>query len=382
MKKMFIQLMVLILICSIAAADDFVTIKPGDGTLTEDEVKKFASAFFSKKCGIDEERFDNANWEIAFGHSSLESPAEAYWSISVRSIKQHERIHYMELTEQGEILYWEAHGPGYVQENPGLLDNAVIVEPLESDIQQREVIQLVTEQMVSLGYSGPAESQQLIVEAYFVYDDHFNAGKIPVWLVKIELANGDLWKAAITHNGVILSLTEYNRDYVSYTTPGEDFWVVNFPGEEYFVERDILAGVLECTLSFEDRAFHTGRWRTLVLEWIDLHPYYLNNPGIEYEVAIENIYGIPDVGAISPEQAKENAIDYLNVWITDDLFITRRTIRTNYFVTDAVNPLWVIYISPARGLTRRERAENPSALKRYIVYVEAFSGLVSNIEID
>lgn len=376
------SLMIFIVLGGAAVADTFVTINSESSMLTEDGVRKLATTFFAEKCGIDEDRFENANWEIAYGHSSVDASTEAYWSVSVRSIVQHERIHYMKITEAGEILYWEAHGPGYEQENPGFLDSAMIIEPLDSDIQQTEVIQLVTENMISLGYCDPVEGKQLITEAYFVYDDHFNGGKIPVWLVKIERADGDLWKAAITHNGVILSLTEYNRDYKSYTTPGEDFWFENFPGEDYFNEQSILADVVECKLSFEERAVHTSRWREILLKWIDSHPYYLNNPGIEYVVAIENIYGIPDSRAVSQEDAEDIAFAYLNAQVAEELFLTNRTIRTDYYVTDTENPQWVIRIGQARGLTRQEKMSNAAAQKCYVVYVNAYSGMVSKLSIE
>ena len=382
MKKVLMIMMVFILLGGVAVADTFVPVKSENSLLTEEDIRKLAVDFFAEKCGIDEDRFENAKWEIAYGHSSIEDSSAAYWSVSVRSILQHERIHYMRITGAGEILYWEAHGPGYEQENPELLGSAQIIEPLDSDIQQTEVIQLVTEKMVSMGYCNSVEGQQLIIEAYFVYDDHFNGGSIPVWLVKIERTTGELWKAAITHNGVILALTEYHRDYELYTTPGEDFWVENFPGEEYFNEQSILADVVECRLSFEDRAFHTGRWRTLLLKWIESHPYYLNNPGIEYEIAIEHIYGIPDSRAISQEEAEDAAFAYLNSLVEEELFLTSRAIRTDYYVTDTENPQWVIRIGQARGLTRQEKKSNATVQKCYVVYVNAHSGMVSKLSIN
>lgn len=219
MKKMLICLLVFILVNGIAVADTFVSVEVENDSLTAENVKDFSVAFFAEKFGIEKDGFENANWDITYGHSSVDASTEAYWSVSVSSIAHHERIHYLKLSGSGDVIYWEAHGPGYEQIHPELLDSAVVTAPLDSDIQKDEVIQLVTEQMISLGYCDSVEGQQLTTEAYFVYDDHFNSGKIPVWLVKIECHNGNLWKAAITHNGVILSLTEYDCDYTSYTTP-------------------------------------------------------------------------------------------------------------------------------------------------------------------
>lgn len=164
--------------------------------------------------------------------------------------------------------------------------------------------------------------------------------------------------------------------------PGEDFWIESFPGESYFTEQSILTDVIECELSFEERAAHTSRWREMLLKWIDTHPYYLNHPGIEYAITIEHIYGIPDAQSISQEEAEELAFAYVDSLIAEELCLTSRNIRTNYDVTDNENPQWAIQIGRANGLTIQEKGANASAKKCFVVYVNAHCGNISQCTIE
>ncbi len=258
--------------------------------------------------------------------------------------------------------------------NAGFTVEQARTEPLSTDIQQEAAVQLVAEALIQRGMAIDGTT-----DSHFAFSQHFNGGYIPVWLMQVNV-NGESWKAAVSHKGQLLSLVPSKQDFLCYATPEEDFWSVTFPGETYIEEQQHLTDVLECRISIEERAAHTARWRTLVENWMAEHPYYLNNPGIEYDVTFKSVYGVPDGSVISQEQAEEAAFAYLTGIAEGGLYLTDRTIRTDYFVTDPEHPQWCIRIGRALTLTRAEKDAHPEAMNRYIVCVDAHCGEVISCE--
>lgn len=378
MKKLLCLLLAAILTAAMlpALADSFVSETP-NADFTEQQARAFAVAFFCEKCGLSETDFDAAEWTATFGHSSMETADESRWTITVR-IDGHERRHYLHLTPAGEIILWGGHGAEYTVANPELLDSATLAEPLPSDIQKDAAVQLVMEELGKSGVSVDAPADD--TEAYFAFSQHFNGGHIPVWLVQVSGADGQAWKAAVTHKGQLLSLVPVQQDFLCFTTPGEVFWSATFPGETYIEEHQHLIDVLECRIPIEERAAHTARWRPLVEAWMAEHPYYLNNPDIEYAVTIQSVYGVPDGSVISQEQAEEAAFAHLADISEGELYLTARTIRTDYFVTDPENPQWCIRVGRALQLSREEWKANPWARKRQMIRVDAHTGEIISCE--
>lgn len=356
MKKLLCLVMALLGLASAAHADGWVEVKPGKGDLTKAKVKEFAVAFFAEKCGVEESVLRKADWLIQYGHSTVETAENAYWSVYTRGIKGHSGVHAMELTGPGELIKWSAHIGEYDKAYPGLLDYATPVAPLPTDVQEDAVIALVREEMAKLGRTG-----DLTITATFAYDEKFNIGFIPVWLVQIDGATDGSWKAAVTHKGELLSMVPYKQVFLENRTPNEDFWGTTFKGQAYSEEHSLLNGVLFCTLSHEEKAEVTARWRPLVEKWIEEHPYYLNNPGDEYEVTMVNIYGVPDDKAIPQSEAEKLAGEALIGYLAGDGYLAERAIRTDYFVTDPERPVWRVYlgrpndldINTWRALTRK-----------------------------
>ncbi len=371
--KLFKTLLLTLLIALLtpaALADTFVAETP-DTSFTEEQARAFAVGFFCEKCGLDEESLQNAEWTVQFGHSSVEIAAESHWSITIR-IKGHGGLHYVELAPAGDVIRWAGHGAEYTVADPELLDGATLAEPLPSDVQEGAVLRLVMEELAAQDVPG--------IEAHFVFSPHFNSGNIPVWLVRGKDAQGQEWKAAVSHKGELLSLTPMQQDFLCYTTPGEDFWSVTFPGERYVEEQELLTAVLECCIPLEERAAHTARWRTLVEAWMAGHPYYLNAPGIEYAVTIQSVYGVPDDQAIPQEQAEEAAFAHLTALSGGEAYLPDRTVRTDYFITDPQRPQWCIRVGRALTLSQEDRQTPPEAMNRYIIYVDAYSGEVISCE--
>ncbi len=74
----------------------------------------------------------------------------------------------MNLSRQGELLYWKAHGSkGYTTANPDLLTDATFIQPLESDAQENAVLQATKDALVARKAYTAAEIKTLSLQAYF-----------------------------------------------------------------------------------------------------------------------------------------------------------------------------------------------------------------------
>lgn len=382
MKKWLCLVLALAALFAIAFADGWVEVKPGKGDLTREQVKAFAVEFFAEKCGVEESVLRKAEWTIQYGHSTVETAADAHWVVDTYKIKGHPDLHYIYLTGPGEMIVWGAHNGEYDKAYPDLLDYAAPVTPLPTDVQADAVISLTREEMVKQGFA--ADASALTVTPTFVYDEHFNTGgDIPVWLVLIEDSQGSRWKAAVSHKGDMLSLVPYEQVFREYRTPGEEFWAGAFEGAAAVEEMGLFYDVIECTLSHEEKAEVTARWRALVEKWMAEHPYYLNNPGMEYVVTIERVYGVPDDKAISQSEAEMLAGMALTSHL-GDAYLPNREVRADYLVNDPEHPVWVFRFMRIKGLSREESKEltinHPEITSMYNVTVDAYSGEVLGIE--
>lgn len=382
MKKLFCLILALTALSSHAFADGYVNVKPGKDDLTKAQVKEFVVAFFAETCGVEESVLRKADWLIQFGHSTVETAEDAIWSVYTKSIKGHSGVHAMELTGPGEMINWSAHSPAYDKVNPDLLDYATPVTPLPTDMQEDAVNALVREEMVNQGFVKDASA--LTITPTFAYDEHFNiGGDIPVWLVLIEDGQGSRWKAAVSHKGDMLSLVPYAQVFREYRTPGEEFWAATFDGRAYSDERSLFNAVIECTLSHEEKAEITARWRSLVEAWMAEHPYYLNNPGDEYIVTIERVYGVPDEKAIPQSEAEKLAGEALTQHL-GDAYLPNRDVRVDYLVNDPERPVWVFRFGRIDGLSREEYKQltmtAPKTTSMFNVTLDARTGEVLDIE--
>lgn len=382
MKKLLCLVMALLWLASAAHADGWVEVKPGKGDLTKAQVKEFAVKFFAEKCGVEESVLRKADWQIQYGHSTMLTAEDAYWSVYTRSIKGHSGAHGLELTGPGEMIKWSAHIGEYDKADPGLLDYATPVEPLPTDVQEEAVIALVREEMVKQGFVKDASA--LTVTPTFAYDEHFNiGGDIPVWLVLIEDGQGGRWKAAVSHKGDMLSLVPYEQVFRENRTPGEEFWAATFEGRAATEEMGLFYDVIECTLSHEEKAEITARWRVLVEKWIAEHPYYLNNPGMEYIVTIERVYGVPDEKAIPQSEAEKLAGAALTEHL-GNAYLPNRDVRVDYLVNDPEHPVWVFRFGRIDGLSREEYKHltmtAPETTSMFNITLDARTGEVLDIE--
>lgn len=382
MKKLLCLMLMLVGLTGMAHADGWVEVKPGKDDLTKAQVKEFVVKFFAEKCGVEESVLRKAEWTIQYGHSTVLTAEDAHWVVDTNKIKGHSGLHFIYLTGPGELIKWGAHNVGeYDKAYPELLDYAAPVDPLPTDVQADAVIALTREEMVKQGFVKDASA--LTITPTFAYDEHFNSGDIPVWLVLIEDEQGSRWKAAVSHKGDMLSLVPYEQVFRENRTPGEEFWAATFEGRAATEAMGLFYDVIECTLSHEEKAEITARWRTLVEKWIAEHPYYLNNPGMEYIVTIERVYGVPDEKAIPQSEAEKLAGAALTEHL-GNAYLPNRDVRVDYLVNDPEHPVWVFRFGRINGLSREEYKHltmtAPETTSMFNVTLNARTGEVLGIE--
>jgi hypothetical protein len=88
--------------------------------------------------------------------------------LTARNIPDEQSGYVMNLSRQGELLYWKAHGSkGYTTANPDLLTDATFIQPLESDAQENAVLQATKDALVARKAYTAAEIKTLSLQAYF-----------------------------------------------------------------------------------------------------------------------------------------------------------------------------------------------------------------------
>ena len=95
------------------------------------------------------------------------------------------------------------------QNIPDILQNAVLAEPLPTDIQEEEVLSAAQEWLVEDQLCTAQQAASLEYQAFFLYHEQFNQGTIPVWIVYMLNEGAVVWKAAYGYNGYPMSLVPY-----------------------------------------------------------------------------------------------------------------------------------------------------------------------------
>lgn len=270
------------------------------------------------------------------------------------------------------------------QNIPDILQNAVLAEPLPTDIQEEEVLSATQEWLVEDQLCTAQQAASLEYQAFFLYHEQFNQGTIPVWIVYMLNEGAVVWKAAYGYNGYPMSLVPYEQDFECFQLPNENFWDNTYPGWDRWTELQAFAALFEGTLSFEQRVQTAERWKPYVEQWINDHPYYMNQPGFEYTITMEETYGIPDENALSEQEAIKLAKTEVIRMGADAATVDTRTVKADYFVTDAQNPVWALWFSSvrAKGMSVEEKRSDITNTSSFQVKIHAYSGAVVSSYMD
>lgn len=261
-------------------------------------------------------------------------------------------------------------------EETDFLENATLVTPLPTDTQEDDIISATKELVKDHKLYSTHQAATLEYQAFFLYHENFNQGFIPVWIVYIKNEGTVEWKAAYGYNGCLMSMVPYQEDFTCYQLPNENFWYNSYSGWDSSAELQAFADLFDGVLSFEQRVQTAERWKPYVAQWIVEHPYYLNDPGFEYTITMEETYGIPDENALSEQEAIKLAQAEMVRMGADESTIETRIVKTDYYVTDPQNPVWNLNFSSIRvkGMSVEEKRSDITNTSTFQVKIHAYSG--------
>ena len=307
MKKFWIWLGVFLFIMNgYAFADRDVELIPGPSDFTVSEIKEIAATFFSRKCGISQETLMLAGMEIHLlqnefmyktDNGSLEwkPVSEARWVVHIESFPypynrgSHPGYHELQLTRDGDLICWSAHGMEYYEEAPDIVAMGNIVTPLEIAAQEEDIICAAKQDLVTLYNVEDVDEYEF--RASFLYEEHFNNGSIPVWIVYVCQHDTLVWKGAYGYNSCLMCLVPAEQDYSIYTTPDQEsfcsyFWR-NFEHEELK-----KFSMIEMGKATEDEIIEwVKKYQSIYQKWKESNLRLYPSSGDLYIEALIRMYG-------------------------------------------------------------------------------------------
>ena len=279
-KRMLCFIVIGLLLIGAVLADEEIEVIPTAEDFTCEEILDLAASFFAEKCGFDKEALKKEEVYISFRqvqerHFEVDGTMTWHWSeprwvIQFKSFPgdaQHDGAHYLTLYRNGDLLSWSAHGAEFEELSPNIMATAIEAQPLTTDKQKDEIIDQMSRLLALKG------SDKYTYQAFFIYSQYFNSGKIPVWLTFAYDDNNVLcWKGAYAYNGRYMSLTPPEQDFESYHTAGEDFWSEVY-GVLWHYEKEFLWKIRDGKLSETEKEEKLNKWKTDFENWAVDHPY-------------------------------------------------------------------------------------------------------------
>ena len=252
-------------------------------SLTKKDLKSIAADFFSIKCGIPKDKLLKS--KFAFNYDDDEN----IWIVGIitfsKPYENHEGLHAIEVNSRGDIIYWNAHGHGYIEINPDVITMGEETIPSESDAQETEVLaQLSVELKKKIGktVSGSFHYQARFLKSdvFGKYNTEHSVWYIPVWIIYVYNDQEQLcWKAAYSYSGKLISLVPAEQDFDNYHIDGEDF--VN----DELEKNGDLRSRWNMTKIIRENTIHLGEitneqimewmndWMPKYRKWLQEHPY-------------------------------------------------------------------------------------------------------------
>ena len=282
MKKLFCIAVLLAVLCSAALADRDIPVAPTADDLQEAELREIAADFFCEKCGLDKEALLTAKMEFSLQRNELSESrtgtnSTPYWVIHIASYPalraqgiSHPGWHELRLTRDGALISWSAHGMEYTEKYPDIVRMGTQAAPLPTDAQEAEIIaQAKSDLQAKCGVEAPDAYHY---QAAFLYEEHFNDGRIPVWIVYADQDGELVWKGAYSYNGSFMSLVPAAQDYDCYTTPDEEFFTAVY-GEGWWDEAYKYAQIQDGLATKAEISEWIAAWRPLLDAWNEQHSY-------------------------------------------------------------------------------------------------------------
>ena len=261
-----------------AQADLDIVISPTENDLNPDDLRAFTIDFFAEKCGIDKEYLETRPVRVELKQNGYLAEntgfcpvGDPYWDIQITTLVHAEYgYHGMQLDREGNLIYWVAHTARYYTTDPDVMAMGTPADPLPTDAKEETVIaRCQSDLKAQYGVDDPT---QYAYKAAFLKEEHFDEGRIPVWIVYISDGDGLAWKGAYSYRGDLMSLVPAKQDYLCYRTENEDFWQAAY-GEQARDESVLALRMSMGKASEEECIENLLRWKDDYEAWLAEHPY-------------------------------------------------------------------------------------------------------------
>lgn len=298
---------------------------PGDGDIGQDEAIALARDVLHEKFELDG-ALDTATVQATFLISPAEYGDTPVWMVEFTDPERFHHAYRVVLDNEGNLLLYAAPGtPEYTES----ADDIAQAETLPSafDASEEEILRAAQEKYGSLG------TEDVHLEAQFLYDERYNAGYEPVWIVRFTAGDGEL---------VYRMLFTYDGRYMDGAAAGQEFQ--NTYNDDEVTDERFDTGFKD--YSVEQRAAFSTQWKQAVDDFALTHPYYKNHNTLWYQ-ATRCVYGIPSEQDISQEEAKAIAQAYIVSLGAQQSNVTSRPVTFAFDVTD--NPVWKVMLFGVEG---------------------------------
>ena len=270
------------------------------------------------------------------------------WFVEFTDPERFRHAYYVVLDQNGNlILYAAPNTPEYTENADDIVQSDTI--PSSYDASEEEVLRSAQEKY------GSSSTDGIRLEARFVYDERYNFGYEPVWIVLFTSDDGKpVYQMLFTYDGQYMDGVpagqEFQNTYNSYEVTEERF---DYNFKDY---------------SFEQRAAFSKQWKQTVDEFASSHPYYKNHDSLWYQ-ATRCMYGIPSAQDISQEEAKAIAQAHIVSLGAQQSNIQNRPVTFAFDITQ--DSLWKVMLFNVEG-SRETRTD----LMTYQVIIDAKTGTV------
>lgn len=284
---------------------------PGTGDLTRDQAVVRAKEALLAMFDVDADYLNSlplgeavfrAEWNI-YGIPK----DEPYWTIEIGYGADG---HWVNMTHDGQIITLSAPSTGEIAWNEDIFAQSRLVEPSQYDATREEAIFEARSPLTELGPFSLSyeEVDELTATAQLLWNDHYQNGYEPVWIVTWSHEGEPQYQVLLTYDAQFLDAVHYGKLFsnVLRRQPHLDDIIASMLGVDSFAIMSLREA------NFEDQAAFYNRFKPIAEEYAVQHPYFANSKqatvmcGWQYT---RNVLGVPSDRAISVSDAVTLALD-------------------------------------------------------------------------
>lgn len=277
---------------------------------------------------------DSAIVYATFLISPTEYGTDPVWIIEFKNQTLFHSRYRVILNKDGSVISYSApNGQPYFEDTTDSSFSLNEAIPNSYDASEDYIVNIAQKKYFDM--LGNSTADNIGIEAHFIYDERYNSGFEPVWIVYFKTdTNETLYKMLFTYDGEYMDGVpykfEFQNTYNYYDVTDERF---DYNFKDY---------------SVEERANFSIKWKRVVDEYAKMRPYYKNYNTLWYQ-STRSIYGIPSSDDVGQDEAKLIAQNYIASIGAQRSTVENREISFAFDVTDEEKPVWKVMLFGVNG---------------------------------